>query len=257
MIDTHAHLFIDDYNSNEEIKNVIQNMKDNIIIVSGTNLKNNKEVIELVNKYDNVYGTLGLHPTEIEDVIDIDREFQFIEKNLNHKKIVAIGEIGLDYHYECDKKKQKEIFIRQIKLANKFNKTMVIHSRDAVQDTYDILKKYKNENIKIDIHCYSSSLEMAKKFIDLNGMLGIGGVLTFKNSKVLKEVVENIDLRYLLLETDSPYLSPEPFRGKKNEPYNIINVAKKISEIKDIDLENVLKMTTANATYQFDLDVNL
>jgi len=111
MIDTHAHLFIDDYNSNEEIKNVIQNMKNNIIIVSGTNLKNNKEVIELVNKYDNVYGTLGLHPTEIEDVIDIDREFQFIEKNLNHKKIVAIGEIGLDYHYEFDKEKQKEIFI--------------------------------------------------------------------------------------------------------------------------------------------------
>ena len=252
MIDTHAHLSIKDY---ENIEEVIKNMQNNIIIVSGTNIDDCKEVIELTSKYKNVYGTIGIHPTEIDS--SYEETLNFIEKNLNNKKIVGIGEIGLDYHYECDKLIQKEIFIKQIELANKYNKTMVIHSRDAIKDTYDILKQYKNDNIKIDIHCYSSSLDMAKEFIKLNGMLGIGGVVTFKNSKVLKEVVENIDLKYLLLETDSPYLSPEPLRGTKNEPYNIIYVAKKIAEIKNISLEEVLKTTTSNAVYQFDLDIDV
>lgn len=252
MIDTHAHLFINDYDNIEE---VINKMENNIIIVSGTNINDNKEVIDLINKYKNVYGTIGIHPTEIDS--KEEETLKFIEDNLDNKKIVGIGEIGLDYHYECDKEKQKEIFIKQIELANKYNKTMVIHSRDAIKDTYEILKKYKKENIKIDIHCYSSSLEMAKEFIKLNGMLGIGGVLTFKNSKILKEVVENIDLKYLLLETDSPYLSPEPFRGTKNEPYNIIYVAKKIAEIKNVSLEKVLEITTNNAISQFDLNLDI
>lgn len=252
MIDTHAHLTTNDYANIEE---VINKMENNIIIVSGTNIKDNKEVIELISKYKNLYGTIGIHPTEIDS--NYIETLKFIEENLSNPKIVGIGEIGLDYHYECDKDKQKEIFIKQIELANKYNKTMVIHSRDAIKDTYDILKEYKNDNIKINIHCYSSSLEMALKFIELNGMLGIGGVLTFKNNKVLKEVVENIDLKYLLLETDSPYLSPEPFRGTKNEPYNIIYVAKKIAELKNISIEEVLKVTTNNAISQFDLDVDL
>ena len=252
MIDTHAHLVLSEYTL-IEIEKVIKKMNDNIIIVSGTNNIDNKEVIELVNKYDNVYGTLGIHPTEIDNIND--DIFNFIEDNLNNFKIVAIGEVGLDYHYECDKEKQKEVFIKQIKLANKYKKTLVIHSRDAVKDTYDLLKKYKDEDIKIDIHCFSSSLEMAKEFIKLNGMIGIGGVLTFKNSANLKNVVENIDLDCLLLETDSPYLSPEPFRGKKNEPYNVYYVAKKIAEIKNVSLEEVLRVTTNNAIFQFDLDV--
>lgn len=252
MIDTHAHLVLSEYTLTE-IEEVIKKMNNNIIIVSGTNNIDNKEVIELVNKYDNVYGTLGIHPTEIDNIND--DIFNFIEDNLNNFKIVAIGEVGLDYHYECDKEKQKEVFIKQIKLANKYKKTLVIHSRDAVKDTYDLLKKYKDEDIKIDIHCFSSSLEMAKEFIKLNGMIGIGGVLTFKNSTNLKNVVENIDLDYLLLETDSPYLSPEPFRGKKNEPYNVYYVAKKIAEIKNVSLEEVLRVTTNNAIFQFDLDV--
>ena len=252
MIDTHAHLSINDYDNIEE---VINKMENNIIIVSGTNINDNKEVIDLINKYKNVYGTIGIHPTEIDG--KEEETLKFIEDNLNNKKIVGIGDIGLDYHYECNKEKQKEIFIKQIELANKYNKTMVIHSRDAIKDTYEILKKHKKENIKIDIHCYSSSLEMAKEFIKLNGMLGIGGVLTFKNSKILKEVVKNIDLKYLLLETDSPYLSPEPFRGTKNEPYNIIYVAKKIAEIKNVSLEKVLEITTNNAISQFDLNLDI
>jgi len=248
MIDTHCHLFNEYY---ENIDKVIEKMKENIIIVSGTNLKNNKELISLCKKYDNVYGTIGLHPTELENISIED--FEFIEKNINNPKIVGIGEIGLDYHYNnYDKKLQKEIFIKQIYIAKKYNKTIVIHSRDAINDTYEILKEHAQELKKI-MHCFSSSVDMAKKFIKLNCKLGIGGTLTFKNNEKTKEVVKQISLDNLLLETDSPFLTPEPFRGKKNEPYNVLYVAKKIAEIKEINIDDVIKTTTNNAIVQFDL----
>lgn len=247
MIDTHCHVFKEYYNNIDE---VINRMGNNIIIISGTNDQDNKEVIELCNKYPNVYGTIGIHPTEI-DSNDLD----FIEKNLNNKKIVGIGEIGLDYYWNKDnKQKQKEMFIKQLDLALKYNKPVVIHSRDATFDTYEILKNYLN--LKKDIHCYSGSLEMAKNFIKINCRLGIGGVLTFKNSK-LKDVIKEIDLKYLMLETDSPFLTPEPYRGKQNEPYNIIYVAKTLSEIKGISLSDVLEQTTLNAIDQFNLKIDL
>ena len=233
--------------------NAVLNVKmdNNIIIVSGTNLKNNKEVLELCNKYDNVYGTLGIHPEDIDD--EIEETLNFIEEHINDNKIVAIGEIGLDYYYTTDnKEKQKQLFIKQLDIAKKYNKPVVIHTRDSISDTIEIIKNYKE--LKKDIHCYSGSLESAKELIKMNCRLGIGGVLTFKNSKKLQEVVENIDLEYLLLETDSPYLSPEPFRGKRNEPYNVIYVAEKIAKIKEIELEKVLSVTTFNAISQFDLD---
>jgi len=249
MIDTHSHIFKEDYNNIDE---VINNMKDNIIIVSGTNDETNKEVLDLVSKYDNVYGTLGIHPSEIDTISD--DSFNIIENNINNKKIIGIGEVGLDYYWVKDNKdSQKELFIKQIELAKKYNKAVVVHSRDSIEDTYDIVKEY-NE-VKFIIHCFSSSLEMANKFIKLGCKLGIGGVLTFKNSKKLKEVVKNIDISYLLLETDSPYLTPEPYRGKKNEPYNIIYVAEEIAKIKNISLEEVLKITTKNAISQFDLNI--
>lgn len=247
FIDTHCHLFKEDY---EDIEEVINEMKDNIIIVSGCSTSTNKEVIELVNKYPNIYGTIGLHPEEANNVKEED--YDFIIKNINNPKIIGIGEIGLDYYYVNDNKDlQKELFIKQIEIAKKYNKTIVIHSRDSISDTIDILKKY--EDMKIVMHCYSSSLEVAKELIKMNVKLGIGGVVTFKNGVKLKEVVENIPLEYLLLETDSPYLSPEPFRGKKNRPYNCYYVAKKIAEIKNISLDEVLKITTENAISQFDL----
>ncbi len=247
MIDTHCHVFKEYYNNIDE---VINRMENNIIIISGTNDQDNKEVIKLCNKYPNVYGTIGIHPTEI-DSNDLD----FIEKNLNNKKIVGIGEIGLDYYWNKDnKQKQKEMFIKQLDLALKYNKPVVIHSRDATFDTYEILKNYLN--LKKDIHCYSGSLEMAKNFIKINCRLGIGGVLTFKNSK-LKDVIKEIDLKYLMLETDSPFLTPEPYRGKQNEPYNIIYVAKALSEIKGISLSDVLEQTTLNAIDQFNLKIDL
>lgn len=247
MIDTHCHVLKEYYNNIDEI---INRMGNNVIIISGTNDQDNKEVIELCNKYPNVYGTIGIHPTEI-DSNDLD----FIEKNLNNKKIVGIGEIGLDYYWNKDnKQKQKEMFIKQLDLALKYNKPVVIHSRDATFDTYEILKNYLN--LKKDIHCYSGSLEMAKNFIKINCRLGIGGVLTFKNSK-LKDVIKEIDLKYLMLETDSPFLTPEPYRGKQNEPYNIIYVAKTLSEIKGISLSDVLEQTTLNAIDQFNLKIDL
>ncbi len=249
MIDTHCHL--DEY---ENIDEIIKHMGNNIIIVSGVDDKTNKQVIELINKYPNIYGVIGIHPEEIDNINS--NSFKIIEENINNPKIVGIGEIGLDYHFIKDNKiKQQEIFIKQIELANKYKKTIVIHSRDSINDTYNILKKYLNT--KAVIHCYSSSLEMAHKFIKLNIKLGIGGVVTFKNSKILKEVVENISLDNLLLETDSPYLSPEPLRGKINEPYNIIYVAKKIAKLKNISLEEVLNRTTVNAIEQFDLPIEL
>ena len=239
MIDTHCHITSEYYDNIDE---VINKMKDNIIIVSGTNKDDIKEVINLCN-YKNVYGTIGIYPTE-------ELDLKIIEENINNKKIVGIGEIGLDYHLEHNKEEQINKFIKQLDLARKYNKTVVIHTREAMQDTYDILKNYKD--LKKVIHCYSGSLEMAKEFIKIGCRLGIGGVLTFKNSK-LKDVIKEIDLKYLLLETDSPFLTPEPYRGTKNEPYNIIYVAKKIAEIKNISLEEVLEVTTLNAKDQFDL----
>ena len=247
LIDTHCHLSYEDYENLDEIK---KNM-DGIMIASGCNDKTNKEVLELVNKYDNVYGTLGIHP---EDVDNIDEDsFKLLEENINNPKIVAIGEIGLDYYWVSDnKEKQQDIFKRQLDIATKYNKPIVVHSREAIQDTYDILKQY---NLKGSLHCFSSSLEMAKEFIKLGYKIGVGGTVTFKNSKKLQEIVKEIDLKNILLETDSPYLSPEPFRGKKNNPSNTYYVAQKISELKDIDIKEVLDITSSNAIQLFDLNI--
>ncbi len=248
MIDTHCHVLSEYYNNIEE---VIKKMEDNIIIVSGTNDKDNQEVIDLCNKYKNVYGTIGIHPTEIDNITE--NSYQIIIDNINNKKIVGIGEIGLDYYWNKeDKEKQKEVFIKQLDIARKYNKAVVIHSREAIGDVYEIIKNYSD--LKKDIHCFTGSIEMANNFIKIGCKLGIGGVLTFKNSK-LKEVIKEIPIQAILLETDSPFLTPEPLRGKKNEPYNVIYVANKIAEIKGISQAEVLKQTTLNAINQFDLDM--
>ena len=250
IIDTHCHLDIKDYDNLEE---VIKNMEGNYMIASGYNLESNKHVIELVNKYDNIFGTIGLHPSDVTE--DYESDLLFIESNINNPKIVGVGEIGLDYYWEKDNKElQKEVFIKQIELARKYNKTIVIHSREAILDTYNILDEYLGNN-KAVLHCYSSNIEMAKRFKKFNIKFGIGGVLTFKNSSKLKEVVKELDLSDLLLETDSPYLTPEPYRGKKNEPSYTKNVAEAISKIKEVEYEKVLEITTKNAISQFDLNI--
>ena len=250
IIDTHCHLDIKDYDNLEE---VIKNMGGNYMIASGYNLESNKHVIELINKYDNIFGTIGLHPSDVTE--DYESDLLFIENNINNPKIVGVGEIGLDYYWEKDNKElQKEVFIKQIELARKYNKTIVIHSREAILDTYNILDEYLGNN-KAVLHCYSSNIEMAKRFKKFNIKFGIGGVLTFKNSSKLKEVVKELNLSDLLLETDSPYLTPEPYRGKKNEPSYTKYVAEAIAKIKEVEYEKVLEITTQNAISQFDLNI--
>ena len=249
LIDTHCHL---EYKEYDDLDSIIKNM-DGYMIASGYNDSTNLEVIELVNKYDNVYGVIGLHPEEVDNVTD--NSFKIIEDNINNPKILGIGEIGLDYYYVKDNKdKQIDLFKKQIELAEKYNKPIVVHSRDAAQDTYNILKDIK---VKCDIHCFSYGYEMACEFVKLGFRLGIGGVLTFKNSKNLKGIVEKLDLDNFLLETDSPYLSPEPFRGKKNNPSNCLYVARKIAEIKSMDVEEVINKLNKNAIEQFDLDIKI
>lgn len=247
MVDTHCHVFLEDY---PDIDDVIKRMHSNIIIVSGVDDASNKEVLELCSRYDNVYGTLGIHPESASDKYDLD----FVSNHINDPKIVAVGEIGLDYYYTKDNRDaQIDLFCKQIEIAISNNKPIVVHSRDAISDTYDIIKKY-GIGSKTDIHCFSFSLEMAREFIKLGCKLGIGGVLTFKNSSKLKEVVSGVDISNLLLETDSPYMTPVPFRGKRNEPYNIKYVAEAISDIKGISLDDVLKITSENAYKLFDFN---
>lgn len=249
LIDTHCHLEKEYYSNIEEI---MANMPG-VMITAGCDIKSNLEVLERIQNA-NVYGVIGIHPEFVNDYKEED--LKWIEEHIYDSKIVGIGEVGLDYHYdETSKEKQKELFEKQIQLAHKYHKPVVVHSRDAIYDTYDIMMKYPD--VKYILHCYGSSVEMAKRFLSLNICFGIGGVVTFKNGAKLKEVVKEIPLSYLLLETDSPYLSPEPFRGMKNEPKNTEIIAEKIAEIKGLSKEEVIKETASNAIRQFDLPISL
>lgn len=248
-IDTHCHLIKSEFDNIDE---VMDKLGENYAIVCGDNINTNEEVLDIIKRYPNLYGMIGIHPNEIENVND--DYFNKFENDLQNEKIVGIGEIGLDYHYtKDDSVKQKDIFIKQLELARKHNLPVTIHSRDAALDTYEIVKNYKD--LKITYHCYAYSFEMAKELLKQNIKFGIGGVLTFKNSKVIKEVVEYLPIENILLETDSPYLAPEPIRGSKNIPSNVTYVAKKIAEIKNIPYEEVLEKTFENAKNQFDLNI--
>lgn len=248
MIDTHCHLSLND----KDFNNIIDKMRDNIIVCSGASKEDNLNTINIINSYDKVYGTIGFHPDEVDSVES--KDLTNLEEALINTKIVGIGEIGLDYyHNKENKEEQKKLFIDQLDLARKHSLPVVIHSREAGEDTLNILKNYSD--LKIILHCYSYSLELAKEFLKLGCKFGIGGVLTFKNSKKLVEVVEELPLESFVLETDSPYLTPEPFRGSKNEPYNIIYVAEKIADIKKVNLEEVLEKTTKNACEIYNIRI--
>lgn len=250
MIDTHCHIYKEYYDNIDEVVNEM----NGYLIVAGTDDKSNLEVIDLVNKYESVYGVIGIQPEEV-NKITLD-SFNIIESNLNNQKIVGIGEIGLDYYWDdSNKDYQKEVFCKMMELASKYHKPVVIHSREAIKDTCDIISKYPD--VKCVLHCYSSSLEIAKELVKKGVKLGIGGVVTFKNAKKLSEVVKEIPLDYLLLETDSPFLTPEPYRGQQNSPKNVLYVAQKIAEIKGITTDEVLMITTKNAIEQFDLPIHV
>lgn len=248
MIDTHCHITSNDY---DDIPSLIEKIKNNgisKIIVNGCDMKSNLEVLDLVKKYDIVYGAIGFHPTEL-DSFD-DSYLSWLEEHIDDEKIVALGEIGLDYHYDnTDKEKEISVFKKQLDIAKKHNKPVIIHSRDASNDTLNILKEY---DLKGSLHCYSGSLEMAYEFIKLGYFLGVGGVVTYKNAKNIVNVIENIDLEYVLLETDSPYLTPEPYRGMKNDSSYVPLIANRIAEIKNVDVGVVEKITSDNASKLFD-----
>lgn len=248
MVDTHCHIFSEYYNNIDEVIIKAKNAGVTKIIVNGCDKKTNAEVLALVKKYDIVYGALGIQPEEIDDYDE--ESLNFIKEHINDDKIIAIGEIGLDYHYDnIDKEKQIELFKRQLSIACEYNKPVIIHSRDCIQETYNILKEYKVKGI---MHCYSGSLEMAHEFNKIGLLLGIGGICTFKNARKLIDVINGVDLKYIVLETDSPYLSPEPYRGEKNEPCNISIIANKMAEIKGISLNEVINVTTSNVECLFD-----
>ena len=253
FIDTHMHIG-DDFGVEPDL--YVKNATDaqvEVLIASFCEKDDIMLSTKFVEKYKNLYACIGYHP-EVSNKI-VEKDYEILEEMVkNNPKIVAIGEIGLDYHWDKDNKdKQREVFCKQLEIAEKLKLPVVIHSRDSINETYEILKKYKVSGV---IHCFSGSLEMAKKFISLGFLLGIGGVVTFKNSKLF-EVIEKLELTNIVLETDSPYLTPEPNRGKTNESSNIPYIAQKIAEIKNISLEKVAKITTENAIRVFDLDVEV
>ncbi len=245
--DTHCHLFKEYYDDVEElIRNAYQNNVDRMI-VSGCDMASNREVLELI-KHKEIFGTLGIHPEEVHDYKQEDLDF--LEENLSNSKIIAIGEIGLDYHYDKEsKEKQIELFEYQLKLAEKYKVPVVVHSREATNDTINCLKKYQVKGV---IHSFSGSLETANIYLKMGFLLGVNGVITFKNCN-LKEVIERIDLSNIILETDSPYLTPVPFRGKRNEPSRIMNIADFICELKGVSRENLAKITNQNIGRVFDI----
>ena len=243
LVDTHCHL--DNEKFDEDRLEVIERIKENLefCVNIGYDLASSKKSLELAKEYDFIYAVIGVHPIDIAEYSEeVEKELEILGKN---PKVVAIGEIGLDYHWMTEPKEvQQERFKKQLELAERLNKPVVIHTRDAMEDTVNILKEYPN--ITGVIHCYPGSLETAKQLVD-RFYLGIGGTLTFKNSKKAVEVVKDIPLDRIVIETDCPYLTPEPFRGKRNEPIYVEYVAKKIAEIKEISVEDVTKITTENA----------
>jgi TatD DNase family protein len=250
-IDTHCHIFDSAFDSDRiNVINECLNQNVSKLIVVGFNKITNKLALELSNAFDFCYPTVGLHPTELDDYSD--NYFSYLEDLIkNNPNIVGIGECGLDYYWDDSKKElQKEVFLKQIELSIKYNLPLIIHSRDAIGDTLEVLKSV-GKPLKGVMHGYSGSLEMAREFIKLDLKIGIGGVVTFKNAKNVKEVVKELDLSNFVLETDCPYLTPTPYRGKRNAPYYIPLIAKEIAELKNIDIKEVEIATTNNANMLF------
>ena len=252
-IDTHCHLSSQDYS---DIPAVIEDNKKagvDKMILSGCTRESILESLELVEQYPDLYVTIGYHPSEAD--ITTEDDLLLLEKQLQNPKVVGIGEIGLDYHYGKENiMLQKNLFYQQMKLASRYHMPVVIHSRDATEDTISILKEFSD--VIGDIHCFSGSLETAKIYLSMGYYLGIGGVVTFKNSK-LGDVVSKIGLHSLLLETDSPYLTPEPYRGGQNSSKYLPYVASKIAELLGVSVEEVASQTLQNTKALFDLDHNL
>lgn len=253
IFDTHAHY--DDRKFNADREELLRSLKENGIgrvVDVGADIESTRRAIALAKEYDFIYAAAGVHPSDV-DCLD-ERSFQWLtwtaEESVEEKgKIVAIGEIGLDYYWEKEEERrnrQKYWFERQMELARQVKLPVIIHSREAAKDTWDMMQALKCEDIGGVVHCYSYSVEMAKNYLNKGFYLGIGGVVTYKNARVLKEVVEYAPMDRIVLETDCPYLTPEPNRGKRNSSLNLPYVVETIAQLKKLDKEVVEEMTWKN-----------
>jgi TatD DNase family protein len=257
IIDSHVHL--NDEELFPKIEEIIDRAKAanvKAFICVGYDKESSELAIDIANMYEEVYAAIGIHPSEAKHYKDSD--LIWLKENLNHKKVVALGEIGLDYYWDkSTEEKQKNLFIEQMKLANEFKLPIIVHMRDAINDTYEMIKNYKDKSLSGVMHCYSGSWEYVNKFIDLNLYISLAGPVTFKNAKTPKEIAEKINLNRLLVETDAPYLAPMPHRGKTNESKNLKYIVKEIATIRGISVEEVEKKTSENTIKLFNLSSDI
>lgn len=253
LIDTHVHLNADQYDEDlqEVIDRALEEGVDRMFVV-GFDTNTIERTMKLIDQYDFIYGIIGWHPV---DAIDCTEErLQWIEELSKHPKIIGIGEMGLDYHWDKSPKDiQKEVFRKQIALAKRVQLPIIIHNREATQDCVDILKEENASEVGGIMHSFSGSNEIADEILKMNFYISLGGPVTFKNAKQPKEVAQHVPLDRLLVETDAPYLSPHPYRGKRNEPARVKLVAEQIAELRGISYEEVCKATTENAERLFKL----
>ena len=251
LVDTHVHLNSKKYK--DDLHQVISRAEEvgvELMIIVGYDHETNLKAIELAEKYPFMYATVGFHPTDARHVKDTD--YEILEKQLQHEKVVGIGECGLDFYWDKEYiDKQIEVFKKQIELSIKFDKPLVIHMRDASEATYNVLSEYKD--IKGIMHCYSGSVEMAKEFLKLGLHISLGGPVTFLNGRVPKEVAKIVPIDKLLIETDAPYLSPHPFRGKRNEPARVKLVAEEIAKLREVSYTDIATKTAKNAYKLFNI----
>lgn len=245
LFDTHAHYDDEQFDSDRhEILTIGHDQGVGIIVNAASTIESWNKILKLTEEYPYIYGSAGVHPDEVGSLDEIS--FAKMEDMLKNEKIVAIGEIGLDYYWDKeDRELQKKWFRRQMDLAAELHMPVMIHSREAASDTMEIIKEYKGR-VKGVIHCYSYSLDMAKEYVKMGYYIGVGGVVTFNNAKRLKQVVEGIPLKNIVLETDCPYLAPVPFRGKRCCSLYLHYVADAIAQIKKVPYEEVLKQTEEN-----------
>lgn len=254
LFDTHVHLNADQFEN--DVDEVIRRAKEagvNYMVVVGFDEKTIKKAMALVENYDGLYAAVGWHPV---DAVDMTEEhLQWLEELAAHPKVVALGEMGLDYHWDKSPKDvQKEVFRKQIQLAKKVNLPIIIHNREASGDVVQILKEEGAAEVGGIMHCFSGSTEIAKQCLEMNFYISLGGPVTFKNAKKPQEVAKAVPLDRLLVETDCPYLAPHPHRGKRNEPAYVKFVAEKIAELKEISFEELAKVTTENAKKLFRIE---
>ena len=253
IFDTHVHY--DDPAFDEDRDNLIASLEKsgigNVVDI-GASIDTTRKALELAHKYDFVYAAVGVHPSEVEELTE--DSFELLREWSEDGRCVAIGEIGLDYHWpEPGRELQKKWFRRQLDLARQKQLPVVIHSRDAAKDTVDIMKEEHAEEIGGVVHCFSYTKEIAKECLDMGFYIGVGGVVTFKNGKKLREVVEITPIEKILLETDCPYLAPEPYRGKRNSSLYLPYVVEEIAKIKNISPEEVIRITENNAKTMYNL----